>query len=277
MSDEQGSCRLCAGPLMHRFDGRLLGRHAVRYFECTACGSLQTETPHCLDEAYADGNLSRLDTGAAQRNLDNLGAVLLLSRVLGLRRAVDHGGSDGLLTRLLRDRGVDVQVLDRHATPRYAAGFDRPAGLRPDLVLAFEVLEHLPHPAEDLRPLFDLQAPVLLVSTDAWAGQGPDWWYLAPDSGQHVFFYSRRALAQIAAREGYRLARSGGYWLFLRQGAFARWRELLAARLLTGGLRRLRNAWAVTRPTPGIWRDHEMLAAEGRNAARPQSATGPTL
>jgi hypothetical protein len=285
MSVHSGPCRLCGGAVQHRFDGLLLHRHRAHYAECSACGSLQTQPPHWLDEAYAEGNLSRLDTGAAQRNLDNLGAVLVLARVLGLQQVVDHGGGDGLLVRLLRDRLLQARVFDRHAQPRYAAGFavegtslgrgaDMGTGTGtgtgqtwPQLVLAFEVLEHFAQPATDLDALFDTQPLALLVSTDAWAGQGPDWWYLAPDTGQHVFFYSRRALAQIAAQRGYRLLRTGGYWLFLRQGSFSRWRAVLARRLLSRSLRRLRNAWAVTRPTPGIWRDHEQLAAERRASA----------
>ena len=266
MSDD--ACRLCGGALSHCFDGRLLGRHAVRYFECQACGSLQTEPPFWLDEAYAESNLSPLDTGAAQRNLNNLGAVLALTRWLGLVRVLDHGGGDGLLVRLLRDRGLDAFVRDRHARPKYAMGFGQPGATRPDLVTAFEVLEHFVNPREELRALFDPQPRALLVSTDAWDGQGPDWWYLAPDTGQHAFFYTRRALSDLAAREGYRLMRVGGYWLFLRRGTFPRWRERIARTLLSSRLRGLRNAWAVTRGTPGIMRDHDSLAAalRGRDA-----------
>lgn len=255
------SCRLCGGDLIHRFDGVLLGRHAVRYFECRACGSLQTEPPHWLDEAYAASNLSALDTGAAQRNVNNLGSVLALARWLGLARVVDHGGGDGLLVRMLRDRGLDAYVLDRHASPRYAMGYGQPPVDRADLVTAFEVLEHFVEPREELRALFGPRPAALLVSTDVWEGQGAGWWYLAPDTGQHVFFYSRKALAEIAAREDYRLMRVGGQWLFLRRGAFPRWRERVARTLLGGGLRGLRNAWAITRATPGVWRDHEQLAA----------------
>lgn len=265
----QACCRLCGGTLSHRFDGVLLGRHTVRYDECQACGSLQTEQPYWLDEAYAASNLSSLDTGAAQRNLDNLGAVLALARWLGLHRVVDHGGGDGLLVRLLRDRGLDAHVLDRHAAPRYAMGFGEPdTDEPPQLVTAFEVLEHFANPGEDLRALFAPQPPVVLASTDAWEGQGAAWWYLAPDTGQHVFFYSRRALGLIAAQYGYDLARSGGYWLFIHRGAMASWKARLARKLLTRHLRRLRNAWAVTRATPGIWRDHEALASRQRVGSR---------
>jgi len=262
VSEPSASCRLCDGTLVKRFDGQALDRHAVRYDECAACGSLQTQMPHWLDEAYAQSNLSRLDTGAAQRNFDNLGAVLVLARTLGARRILDHGGGHGLLTRLLRDRGLDAYVHDRHSTPSYAPGFNQPPFTQPDLMLAFEVLEHFAEPAQDLRALFDAKPPALLISTDAWEGQGPDWPYLAPSTGQHVFLYSRQALEQIAKREGYRLMRVGGYWLFLRHGAYPRWREKLVRRLLSRGLKGLRNVWAATRDTPGIQRDHDHLVAQ---------------
>jgi hypothetical protein len=43
----------------------VLNKHRVSYYYyCTGCGSLQTEKPHWLAEAYAPGNLSKLDNGA---------------------------------------------------------------------------------------------------------------------------------------------------------------------------------------------------------------------
>ena len=262
-----GDCRLCGGPLQHRFDGKLLGRHEVAYFACQSCGSLQTERPHWLAEAYSEGNLASLDTGAAQRNLNNLGAVLLVARCLGLRGLLDFGGGDGLLVRMLRDRGVDARVVDQHAEPRYAMGFGGTGDGQPGIVTAFEVVEHFVDPREELRALFAALPAVLMISTDVWEDQGPQWWYLAPETGQHVFFYTRQALTALAAREGYRLTRVGGYWLFIRRAAFPRWRERLVRILLSGKLRSLRNAWAVTRATPGVWRDHEDLAGRLRSAA----------
>lgn len=272
------SCRLCAGALQPRFQGRLLGRHDVQYFECTACGSLQTEPPYWLDEAYRAGNLALADTGAAQRNLDNLGAVLALARWLKLKRVVDHGGGDGLLCRMLRDRGLDAHVLDRYATPTYAAGFDRPGDTPPDLVLAFEVVEHHPEPARDLDALFAGAPPVLLLSTEAWRGQGPGWAYLSPASGQHVFFYAPQALQQVATQRGYRLIGVGGYWLFARQGVFPNWRLRLARRLLKPRLRRWCTAWAATRATPGLMPDHAaMVARLAREAQGTGTATGSPI
>lgn len=258
------TCRWCGAAAVHRFDGPLLGKYRVAYFECSGCGSLQTERPYWLDEAYAEGNLASLDTGSAQRNLNNLGAVLALVRCLGLRSGLDFGGGDGLLVRMLRDRGFDAHVVDRHAKPRYAMGYGQPDIAPSDLVTAFEVVEHFVEPARELRALMAAQPAAVLISTDIWQGQGPPWWYLAPETGQHVFFYTRQALEACAAEAGYSLQRVGGYWLMLRRGRFPPWRARLGRLLLSSKLRRLRTAWAVTRTTPGVMCDHEALAAELR-------------
>lgn len=254
-------CRLCGAPTQHRFDGLLLGRHRVGYHECSGCGSLQTDPPHWLAEAYAEGNLADTDTGAAQRNLDNLGAVWLLARRLGLQRIADFGGGDGLLCRLLRDRGLDATVVDAHREPSYGAGFGERVVGQAELVTAFEVFEHFDQPAQAIDALFAAKPRALLVSTEAWQGQGEGWWYLTPETGQHIFFYTRRALQAVAARHGHRLLVAGPYWLFVEEGRFGKGQLALLRKLLKPRWRRLRNAWAVTRPTAGVMADHARLMA----------------
>src|ERR1700677_3533845 len=88
-------CRLYEGRLIRKFGYAVLHKHEVGYFECDQCGSLQTEFPYWLDEAYGS-NLSTLDTGAAQRNLQNLAAAYLISKLFAVRDTLDFGGGDGL-------------------------------------------------------------------------------------------------------------------------------------------------------------------------------------
>ena len=128
MDIEPDICRLCGGPAQRRFSRIILGRHTIAYFQCTACRSLQTQKPYWLESAYQH-NLAELDTGAAQRNLTNLGATAMVARVLGLRNIVDFGGGDGLLCRLLRDYGFNCFSGGQICGSRLCAGFHR-AGFR---------------------------------------------------------------------------------------------------------------------------------------------------
>lgn len=249
----QCECRLCAGPAFRRFELNVLGRHEVPYFECAQCHSLQTQAPYWLDEAYREGNLSNLDTGAFQRNINNLGACFAIAKLFKAVNAIDAGGGDGLLCRMLRDYGVNCFVTDRHATPTYAQGFTEPDFDTPDLLVCFEVLEHFSNPVADLKALFRGSPRVMLLSTELYEGQGPDWWYLVPESGQHVFFYSRQALEEVARTHGYAITFSGGFILLTRGASLLQQR--LAAMLLKSRVCRWIRAWVVTRPTPNMGRD----------------------
>jgi hypothetical protein len=252
-------CRLCDAKAEGVFSATLIGHHHVRYYRCQGCGSLQTEKPHWLDEAYANSNLAVLDTGVAQRNLNNLAAVYAVASMSGIRTVVDIGGGDGLLCRLLRDYGVDARLEDRYASNTYAQGFEADERHRPVMYTAFEVLEHYAEPKRDLGMIFDSQPDTVVVTTALYEGQGPEWWYIATDSGQHVFFYTREAMKIIAVRYGYTVLFAGLYTLFVRQqsGMFA----TLAARMAMSriGTRILRSCMMLL-PARGAVRDFERFA-----------------
>jgi hypothetical protein len=194
---------LCGANTADKFRLCVLDRFDVRYFECANCRSLQTEEPYWLTEAYAKSNLAYSDTGAAQRVLVNSSFIALFAKLMGICTALDFGGGDGLLCRLLRDRGLDAFTIDAIGLPSYAQPFVGSLDKDYDLVTAFEVVEHFPNPRVSLDQLFQRRPKFLLVSTEPYAGQGAEWWYLAPDSGQHVFFYSEEALRWIAAHYNY--------------------------------------------------------------------------
>jgi Methyltransferase domain len=253
VSDE--ACRLCDGHLVPKFSLMALRKYEVQYFECDRCGSLQTESPYWLDDAYSS-NLSNLDTGAVQRNLQNLAAAYLVSKIFGVNDALDFGGGDGLLCRLLRDYNVNCYVKDRYAVPTYSQGFSEPDFAAPNLVLAFEVFEHFATPARELEDLFRSRPTVLLASTEIYCRQGAEWWYLASESGQHIFFYSEKALQMIAAQFGYSHLRSGGFVLFVRKAGNSGLRALLAKFLLSRIVCRLLRGLILIMPAPGAWRDH---------------------
>lgn len=249
-------CRLCDGQLHLQFRLQVLGQYSVCYFRCQRCDSLQTERPYWLEQAYQQNNLSNLDTGAVQRNLQNLAACWSVAKLLKLENVLDIGGGDGLLCRLLRDYELNCFVHDKYASPTYAQGLDVPDFEQPDLIVAFEVMEHYAEPSKDLQALFGKEPKAVLASTGIFKSQGPDWWYLAPDSGQHVFFYSASALQLIARTHGYDLAISSGYSLFLRQGAFGALKKSLAKTLLRSAMRKLTRARLAMSSADGVWKDH---------------------
>lgn len=258
-------CRLCDGQLEFQFRLQVLGRYSVGYFRCASCHSLQTERPYWLAEAYQANNLSNLDTGAVQRNLHNLAACWSIARLLHFKNVLDVGGGDGLLCRLLRDYELNCFVHDKYASPSYAQGFDAPDFERPDMIVAFEVMEHYPEPRTDLDELFRRRPKAVLASTGIFGEQGPDWWYLAPESGQHVFFYSKAALQMIARAHDYDLLVSSGYLLFLQRDVCGALKQRLARALLKSEMRKLTKARLVMSAAAGVWRDHQQQVERAKS------------
>lgn len=249
------NCRLCNKPTSEMFSKTILGKHNVKYFECVSCGSLQTEKPYWLHEAYSNKNLSSLDTGAAQRNIHNLAACFAISKVFNIKNVIDIGGGDGLLCRMLRDYGINCYVKDKYASPTYAQGFSDQNFDTPDLLIGFEILEHFENPSVDLEGLFEYNANVILLSTAIYSNETSDWWYLAPESGQHIFFYSNKSLRLIAEKYQYSLVVSGGFILFIKKDTSSL-RINLAKILLKNKICRLIKSYVVFLPTPGVWQDH---------------------
>jgi hypothetical protein len=96
----------------------------------------------------------------------------------------------------------------------------------------------------------------LLASTGIYTRQGADWWYLACESGQHVFFYSQKAVQMIADRFGYSSVLSGGYLLFARKTGHMALKLFFARILLNRWVCRLLRGLILIMPAPGAWRDH---------------------
>lgn len=185
------ACRLCGGPTQPAFRAKVLGKHDVAYHECSTCGSLQTDAPFWLVEAYTGSHLSFSDAGAVARSLCCQASVYAIARVLHFSPSatvLDFGSGNGLLCRLLRDIGFNARRPDAFAVNDFAQYFDDDSTSY-YIACAFEVVEHFSDPAEDLARVFNRAKELVIVSTDVYSKQGRDWWYLNPASRQHVFFY----------------------------------------------------------------------------------------
>lgn len=261
MSDQR--CRLCLGSTKNAFCITLLGRFAVDLFLCDSCGSLQTERPYWLADAYQNDAASRFDVWAASRAIESLVTTIAVRKILGLSGTVlDFGGGDGLLCRHLRDVGVDAYVLDRYREPVYAKGFSGAIGRSYETVTAFEVLEHFVEPAQEIATIFASGPQLFLFSTELYRGQKRDWQYLAIENGQHVFFYSPKAIDLIAAQHGYHALHGAGFVAITAREP-SRWQSF-ALRNFRGRMRRLAQALVALRERPGIERDFAELKARKR-------------
>ena len=249
-------CRLCQGELISLFQLEVLNKYDVHYFSCKQCKSLQTEEPYWLEEAYGDSNLSNLDTGAAQRNLDNLAAVYAICKLFNFKNVIDVGGGDGLLTRLLRDFEINCYAKDKFAKMTYAQGFTEENFDHPDLVLGFELIEHYPHPSMDLDDLFAYKPKAIFLSTGIYNNHQEDWWYLVPESGQHIFFYSKEALELIATKYQYHLIMRGGYILFIQEKFY--FKKWLVRKLIKGGNLRRMKTYLMTKTPHGVGKDFSL-------------------
>jgi len=256
-------CRLCDHECAVAFERTILRRQTVGYYACPDCGALQTQEPTWLAAAY-DSAIAALDTGIVTRNLVNQAVVWLIARILKpAGRLIDFGGGTGMLCRLLRDLGFDAHLMDRYADPVFARGFvltPETAAAEPVAILScFEVVEHLVAVADELGTLFALKPAVLVASTKLWAGQGAQWPYLVPETGQHVFFYAARTMATIAARHGYSYISRGDYHLFLRTPARPVQQALLRLALSRPGLLAARLAIAARLSFRFAERDQALL------------------
>lgn len=197
-------CSICGGRPKSIFEHQIMNKYQITYYKCSKCQTIFTEKPFWVKEAYDDGKegIADIDTGVMVRNLgySKILNALLSSFFPEYKSFVDVGGGHGIFTRLMRDLGFDYLWADKYCNNIYARGFEYRENQKTDFLSAFEVMEHLESPLQELEQWFNI-ANTVLVSTQLAEGydkEGTNWWYFNYESGQHITFYSKDTFQYLA-------------------------------------------------------------------------------
>lgn len=233
------SCPICDGVLEFSFVEKVLCKHDAIFDYCQTCGFLRARDPHWLSEAYSSA-IASTDTGLVMRNSSvacKLASVLY--GALGERgqgRYADVAGGYGMLTRMMRDYGLDFYWSDKYCANLMARGFEYSPELGPcRAVTAVEIMEHLEDPLTFVRDaLRQAQSNIYIFTTELFEGLPPrpeQWWYYSFETGQHIAFFQRRTLETMAKKMGFSFASGGGVHVFSKLPINERMLGLLAGRM----------------------------------------------
>lgn len=198
-------CIICGSNEKEIFKHKILGKYDIQYYRCENCGMINTEQPYWLDEAYSNA-INICDTGIMKRNEELRKQIFNLICLCFDKKGKfrDYGGGYGILTRMMRDWGLDFYWSDKYADNLLAKGFDYQDNMKVELTTAAEVFEHMTAPMEDIQAMLNNTESVMFTTlpydTYTTDKSYPDegWWYYGFEHGQHVSFYSFETLKYIA-------------------------------------------------------------------------------
>lgn len=198
-------CPICNNAGKRIFEGKIMRKYTIQYYQCPVCAFVYTERPYWLQEAYED-SITNVDTGIMQRNVDNVIIANALIKNFFDRNGtfLDYGGGYGIFTRMMRDLGYNYMWHDKYSENLVARGFEFEGCGNVELLSAFELFEHFEKPLDEIRHLFSMSKSILfstlIYAEDFKYKKFDDWWYYVPETGQHIGFFSRKTLEYMAGR-----------------------------------------------------------------------------
>lgn len=195
------NCLICNQPTNFIFNKRILNKYDIKYYQCPYCEYLQTEKPFWLRESYKD-TISVLDVGILKRNIQfsKITSFIISNYLASDKEFIDYGGGYGIFTRLMRDNGFSFFRDEPFTKNIFAIGFDAKKKSSYELLTAMEVFEHLDKPITTINKMVGLSSNILFSTELLPMTNVKNWWYLLPETGQHVGFYSTRTLYFIAKK-----------------------------------------------------------------------------
>jgi 2-polyprenyl-3-methyl-5-hydroxy-6-metoxy-1,4-benzoquinol methylase len=197
------NCKICKSDNYFIFEAKILNKIPVSYYKCKNCYFIQTDNPFWLNEAYSSA-ITRQDVGLVNRNLTFAPLVSTLIKLFFNKNGkfLDYGGGYGMFVRIMRDKGFDFFRYDVYCENIFAQGHDHLNEEKYDLITAFEVFEHLDAPIRDIENML-IKSKNLFFSTELQPDNftSPEnWWYVMPETGQHIALYSLETLKFLAKK-----------------------------------------------------------------------------
>ena len=255
------NCKLCNGPTAEFGRRTLLGRHEAIYRRCGDCGYLFVVDPGWLDEAY-DSAIADIDLGSVERMIRYSRRTKLILHYLldPAGDCLDYGGGYGMFVRRMRDLGYNFRWHDKYCENLFARRFEGQLDSHYELATAFELLEHLTDPLAELDALG--RASNNIFCSTMLIGRTPPpletWRYYAPETGQHIGFFTADSMRWLAKRLGLYFVSDGFEIHLLSKKPVS---ERVFRALMNHRIGRVLNVF-VARPSL-LWRDD----LEGRDAA----------
>jgi len=205
-------CKICSSQVIPFCTKILLKKYSISYYQCPNCGLIQTERPYWLKEAYSSAIIDS-DTGLISRNiiLSKISSIIILLFSGKNSKVLDYAGGYGIMTRLLRDIGIDCYLQDKYAKNILAKGFESKDNKKYDVVTAFEYFEHIEDPIKEVDKISKTYKPKLLIFSTMLHNDNPpkDWWYFVPEGGQHITFYTKKSLFILAHKNRMKFSTNG--------------------------------------------------------------------
>lgn len=239
------NCIVCNSKVEKLIRDSIMSKYTIDYYFCDSCYCIYTEEPFWLEESYVDP-ITYYDTGIMLRNVSVCEKLMLIfnKNFENNIKVVDYGGGYGILTRMLRDRGVDAYWSDIFSDNLLASGFEYNGKDKIDVMLAFEVVEHLPNPKETFKEILS-KTDCFIFSTKLLQNynytSNKEWWYFMPETGQHLFFPSRTTMLKLADLFDCRYQYVNGLHILHRLGTLKDFTKNNFNRILLKGIRGLKK------------------------------------
>jgi hypothetical protein len=212
-------CKICNSGASLFLKEKVMGKYEAEYYRCANCGFMFPGDPFWLDEAYSSA-INLTDTGLVERNLyfNKLVSVLIYFFFNKDGKFLDYAGGYGLFTRLMRDTGFDFYWQDPYCSNLLSRGFEyQSEDRKAELLTAFEVFEHLKDPADEFKKMLEFSDSILMSTELISENVDRDWWYFGFEHGQHIAFYTMKALKILAEQNSLNFYSFSGLYLFTKK------------------------------------------------------------